>query len=112
MGKLEEINGDEFLGIVANNSVVIVDVRREEELCITGVIKNAKWCLLTDLDKQDPSLGDKNTPIIAYCAGGVRSLAAARMLVEYGYQQVYSLRGGINAWLSEGKLTVPYDFDG
>ena len=37
-------------------------------------------------------------PVIAYCAVGGRSRAAAEMLSGRGFSPVYSLKGGIKAW--------------
>ena len=48
------------------------------------------------------ALPDKSTPIIAYCAGGTRSLLAGRILKELGYQDVSSMRGGFTAWKNHG----------
>jgi molybdopterin/thiamine biosynthesis adenylyltransferase len=45
---------------------------------------------------------DKNAPIVAYCAGGTRSLLAGRILKELGYTDVVSMRGGFNAWKNQG----------
>jgi len=40
----------------------------------------------------------RDTPVLLYCAHGVRSHAAAEALVQRGYTQVASLAGGIAAW--------------
>lgn len=51
-----------------------------------------------------PQLGDRIAeldpakPVIAYCAVGGRSRAAAEMLAARGFPEVYSLKGGIKAW--------------
>ncbi|MCA1989533.1 MAG: hypothetical protein LDL07_10390 [Desulfarculus sp.] len=51
-----------------------------------------------------PQLGDRmaeldpKKPVIAYCAVGGRSRAAAEMLAGRGFGEVYSLKGGIRAW--------------
>jgi adenylyltransferase/sulfurtransferase len=50
----------------------------------------------------EEALPDKSTPIIAYCAGGTRSLLAGRILKELGYQDVSSMRGGFTAWKNHG----------
>src|SRR3984893_16336342 len=42
------------------------------------------------------------TPITLYCAGGVRSLLAARALQELGYTDVQSMAGGYGAWKQAG----------
>lgn len=49
---------------------------------------------------------DPTTPVIAYCAGGVRSLLAGRVLREMGYETVYSMTGGFSAWKDEGRPFV------
>ncbi|MBU4605023.1 MAG: sulfurtransferase, partial [Proteobacteria bacterium] len=37
-------------------------------------------------------------PVVAYCAVGGRSRAAAQMLQGQGFKEVYNLEGGIKAW--------------
>jgi rhodanese-related sulfurtransferase len=39
---------------------------------------------------------------VLYCAGGTRSLLAARTLKDMGYTRVRSLAGGFSAWKSAG----------
>ena len=46
---------------------------------------------------------DKATPLVVYCAGGVRSAFAAKTLGELGYTDVVSLIGRFNKWKDEGK---------
>ena len=43
-----------------------------------------------------------DTEIILYCAGGHRSLLAARTLLDMGYRRVVSLAGGVGAWRNAG----------
>jgi rhodanese-related sulfurtransferase len=40
--------------------------------------------------------------VVIYCAGGVRSLLAARNLKEMGYTNVSSMIGGFNGWKNAG----------
>ena len=40
----------------------------------------------------------RRSPVVIYGRSGVRSLTAARRLLEEGYPRVYNLRGGILAW--------------
>lgn len=46
---------------------------------------------------------DKSKPVFVYCASGVRSSSAAKILVQSGFTEVYNLQGGINAWHRSGK---------
>jgi adenylyltransferase/sulfurtransferase len=52
------------------------------------------------------SVPDKSTPILLYCAGGTRSVLAARTLHEMGYADVRSLKGGFTAWKDAGQPFV------
>jgi molybdopterin/thiamine biosynthesis adenylyltransferase/rhodanese-related sulfurtransferase len=45
---------------------------------------------------------NKSEPIVLYCAGGTRSLLAARTLQDMGYTDVHSMRGGFTAWKDIG----------
>lgn len=66
---------------------VIVDVRSESEF-IYGHITNSLNIPLSDLPSCSDKLKDKNQPIITCCASGVRSAAAAKMLLAKGYTNV------------------------
>src|SRR5713101_6896435 len=52
-----------------------------------------------DIEEKVP---DHKTPIILQCASGTRSLLAARALREMGYENLYNLTGGFNAWKDRG----------
>ena len=44
----------------------------------------------------------KDKPVYLICASGHRSAKGAKTLLELGYTEVYSVSGGIQAWLSAG----------
>ena len=46
---------------------------------------------------------DKSKPVVIYCAAGARSMRAAVQLASMGYQDVYSVAGGIGRWKAEGR---------
>jgi sulfur-carrier protein adenylyltransferase/sulfurtransferase len=50
----------------------------------------------------EAAVPDRSTPVILYCAGGVRSLFAAQTLADMGYSDVASMSGGFQAWKSNG----------
>src|SRR5262245_43326547 len=81
---------------------VVLDVREREEVrqgYVPGALAIPRGFLEMRVEE---SLPDKSTPIIAYCAGGTRSLLAGRILKELGYQDVVSMRGGFTAWKNQG----------
>lgn len=48
----------------------------------------------------------KDTPLLIVCAVGGRSLAVGRYLALKGYQEVYNLKGGLEAWI-EQRVPLP-----
>ena len=43
---------------------------------------------------------DKDTPLVVCCYHGISSQGAAAYFVEQGFQEVYSMTGGFEAWRS------------
>ncbi len=84
---------------------VVIDVRERDEFeegHVPGAVHLSKGFIETRIEDLVP---DRETPITLYCAGGVRSLLAARAIRELGYTDVESLGGGFGAWKQAG-----YDF--
>ncbi len=100
---IAEISAEEVHRIIKNGSrITLVDVREKDELDL-GYLPGALSIPSSELDEKAGSmLPDKNTPIVTYCAGGVRSLAAAKKLKRMGYTSVVSMAKGFNGWLAAG----------
>ncbi len=85
--------------------VHVVDVREQTEWndgYIPGATHVPRGFLELRIEEVIP---DKNTPIVLYCAGGVRSLLAGATLQGMGYGNVTSLAGGYGAWMAAGLPT-------
>jgi molybdopterin/thiamine biosynthesis adenylyltransferase/rhodanese-related sulfurtransferase len=81
---------------------ILLDVREKEEVrqgYIPGALSIPRGFLEMQVEEKVP---DKSTPIVAYCAGGTRSLLAGRILKELGYANVVSMRGGFTGWKNKG----------
>ena len=50
---------------------------------------------------------DPSQPIVCICHHGVRSLQVVAFLERQGFESVYNLAGGIDAWSVEVDPTVP-----
>jgi molybdopterin/thiamine biosynthesis adenylyltransferase/rhodanese-related sulfurtransferase len=87
---------------------VLVDVREESEWeqgYLPGAVHISKSYVEQAIEAEVP---DRDTQVILYCAGGVRSLFAAQALEQLGYTNVASMSGGFQAWKSAGlKWDVP-----
>jgi len=81
---------------------VALDVREAEEYG-QGALKSAIHIPRGFLEIQVSGLiADRATPIVVYCAAGVRSALAADTLAQLGYTNVVSMTGGFNRWKDEG----------
>src|SRR3989441_9306044 len=51
------------------------------------------------------AVADPTTPVVLYCQTGLRSVLAAKVLKELGYQNVINLGGGDQKWAQSGLPT-------
>jgi rhodanese-related sulfurtransferase/rubrerythrin len=77
-------------------SYTLLDVRQPSEYK-KGHIPGARLIPLPELAGRLGEL-DPQKPVVAYCAIGGRSRAAAQFLAGQGFDKVYNLKGGIAAW--------------
>lgn len=98
------INVTEFDKGIQNNNVQILDVRTAAEFR-SGHIKNALQANYNNTQefKERTQHLDKNKPIYIYCLSGVRSAYAMEDLKAMGFNNLYHLKGGINAWKQNNK---------
>jgi rhodanese-related sulfurtransferase len=83
-------------------STAVIDVRSADEFN-AGHLRDAKNMPLADLAKRIGEL-DKNKvkTVILVCQSGARADKAARQLKSAGFEDIYTLEGGVNAWSAAG----------
>lgn len=96
------VSVDEFKKIIADSTVILVDVRTPEEFQ-EGHIPNTKY----NIDALDSKFLENATKLLPegasvaiYCRSGNRSKAAAKKLAGAGYK-VTELNAGYKAWLAQ-----------
>ena len=80
----------------------VVDVREASEWeqgHLPGAVHISKSYVEQQIEAAVP---DRDSPVILYCAGGIRSLFAAQTLEQMGYTNVASMSGGFQAWKGAG----------
>ncbi|MBK7129203.1 MAG: thioredoxin fold domain-containing protein [Crocinitomicaceae bacterium] len=99
---IKTISADEFKTLTESGNGIILDVRTPEEIS-AGYIPNSSAINFYDPQFEEKiNLMDKNKEIYVYCKAGSRSIKAAEMLSENGFNKVYNLDGGIMAWERKG----------
>ncbi len=93
----ENINLEEIKDILkSNKEAKLLDVRSPQEYK-EGHLNGAVNIPLYELEACcDCKLNKKNEPIIVYCQSGTRSKKAIKILKNYGYSNLYHLKGGLN----------------
>lgn len=86
----------------AKAPMVLLDVREKEEYragYIPGAVSVPRGFLEMQIEQK---VADKSAPIVAYCAGGIRSALAAKTLQDLGYTNVESANPGFVRWKDLG----------
>lgn len=97
VGAAARVTPAELDGLLAEDAVVLVDIRNPGEVelgRIPGSIHIPLAQLRTRLD-----MLPTDKPIVVHCAGGWRSSVAASLLRAQGFDNVSDLAGGYNAWV-------------
>lgn len=97
----QDLNVAEFQEKIADGDVVVLDVRTPGETA-GGVVPGAQ-----EIDFRGENFKEKigdldpDKTYLVYCRSGGRSSSACKMMEEMGFNDVYNLVGGYQAWSSE-----------
>ncbi|HET6284047.1 MAG TPA: molybdopterin-synthase adenylyltransferase MoeB [Polyangia bacterium] len=81
---------------------ILVDIREKDEWS-EGFIPGARWIPRGYLElRVEDQIPERSSEVILYCAGGTRSVLAARSMEELGYTNVKSMAGGFSGWKRAG----------
>jgi rhodanese-related sulfurtransferase len=101
---LKMLSPTELHQTMQNQDIFLIDVHTPQQRHIKGTDLFIPY---NEIEKhQDKLPQDKNSPIYVYCEGGPMGNAAAKTLHELGYQNLFNLNGGTNAWKNAG-----FDFE-
>lgn len=96
METLIEISPEKALELIQNENAFLADVRDVRRYVYSHAqgafhLTNESYGrFLDEVDYEDP--------VIVMCYHGVSSRNTAQFLVEQGFDQVYSVKGGFDAW--------------
>jgi len=102
---VREVGAFEATTLINRRNAVLIDVRETQEY-EGGRIPNAMHMPASQLASRGQELKKLTArPVIAYCDRGTRSRSAADALSKVGFTEIYTLRGGLRAWIDAGLPT-------
>ena len=78
---------------------LLLDVRTDEETAVCA-LPDSVHIPMNLIPLRSNELPD-GLPIVVYCHHGIRSLPTAMYLADAGFETLYNLQGGIDAWAAQ-----------
>mgnify|MGYP001736593915 FL=1 len=78
---------------------LLLDVRTDEETAVC-TLPDSVHIPMNLIPLRSNELPD-SLPIVVYCHHGIRSLHTAMYLADAGFETLYNLQGGIDAWAAQ-----------
>lgn len=95
MEKFQHISPDEAAKLI-DQGAQVVDIRDTQSYFTQHV--DGALCLGSDNLHDFIQEADLDAPLVVYCYHGISSQSAANLLADQGFEEVYSLDGGFEAW--------------
>ncbi len=102
MEQFQHISTQQTKELLEKGEINVVDIRDEQSF-LAGHIPDA-YHLNDGSLTQFMNECDLDTPVVVCCYHGISSQQAAQYLIQQGFDEVYSMDGGFEAWKAQ------YDF--
>ncbi|MBF0197077.1 MAG: BrxA/BrxB family bacilliredoxin [Planctomycetes bacterium] len=100
-----QISVKETKELLDEGCITLLDCRETGEREVSNI--DGSQLITQDLAEDMVRNWDKSQEIVIYCHHGMRSLQAVKYFEQYGFNNLKSMEGGIEAWSSEIDSTVP-----
>ena len=114
--EIETISAEDAKGLVGDEDTVIVDLRDIRELWNVGTIPGSlhapRGMLEFWVDPESPyhrEIFASGKKLVFFCAGGLRSALAAKVVQDMGVTPVAHIAGGFVAWTEAEGPVEPKD---
>lgn len=102
---VHSVSAEDFVQHLSSSDTIL-DVRKPGEV-ESGMVENAQNICLSQLQNELPNL-DKNKHYTVHCAGGYRSMMAASIMKQKGFNKITNVLGGMGKIKATGiKLVLP-----
>jgi len=109
MGEAEkvvrEVTPQELQKMIEKDTpMYLIDIREKDqqlhgEIFHLNLVHITRGYLEFNVEREIP---DNKALVVVYCCTGKRGMLAAKTLMDMGYTNVYSLKGGIRNWVEQG----------
>ncbi|OAN16952.1 thiosulfate sulfurtransferase [Photobacterium jeanii] len=99
MDQFEHISVQQAHDLLQQQQAVLVDIRDPQSFALAH--PPAAFHLTNETMVQMMNEVDYDQPVIVMCYHGISSQGAAQYLINQGYDAVYSMDGGFEAWRRE-----------
>tara|TARA_R110002049_G_scaffold58113_5_gene158423 strand:+ start:3054 stop:4466 length:1413 start_codon:yes stop_codon:yes gene_type:complete len=105
---IESISADEFSEHFKNNTINVLDVRKDGEYKSEYLDGDTVQHFALDYINDNMNAIDKNQTYYVHCAGGYRSVIAASILKARGFDNLVDIAGGFEAIKNTGLSTTDF----
>lgn len=102
-----EVTPRDVQASLESGDIVLIDCRRPDEYERARI----EGCHLVPMEELPTRMEDledfRDQSIVIYCHHGIRSLRVAAVLRHSGFDEVYSMAGGIDLWSQAVDVNVP-----
>lgn len=100
--RFRTIKPGELVPLVNRDNALVIDLRAQADFQ-QGHVSGSKHVQMSQFDPEHKQLAAaKALPVVVVCKTGMTATGAARRLVKAGFEKVYVLDGGIEAWRGAG----------
>ena len=92
--------------LIEGGEIILIDVRRAEEVAEAGIIEGAVNIPLEELIARRAEWPATDATVVIYCKAGSRGNIALSILRTFGYTDVRNLKGGFGGWVDAGYPVV------
>lgn len=103
MGQFEHISPQQTKEKLGIGEIKVVDIRDEQSFELGHI--PGSFHLTNSTLTQFMNENNLETPVVVCCYHGISSQQAAQYLLHQGFEKVYSMDGGFEAWRTQ------FDFD-
>jgi rhodanese-related sulfurtransferase len=97
-----------LLAVTKMNDIetIVIDVREPHEFILSHIDQSINMPLGKLGEELTKITDHKSTPVLISCQTGTRSASAAKLLTKAGFEKVFVITGGMQAWENDYKLPV------